>query len=214
MKCSVIIPTIRGREKLLDRALSSVKAQDFTDFEVLVEMDDRGDGPAVVRNRAANRATGDFLALLDDDDEFKPGHLTKCIRHAEETGADIVYPWFDLMRGKVLRNDTKVLLQQDGNGGKVDAFEKPFSVNALRKNNYIPVTTVIRTDKFLEVGGFPTPGTDAWPHKDCEDWGLWLRMVEDGATFSHLPERTWTWWWHGRNTSGRPDNARKIYGQA
>lgn len=30
-------------------------------------------------------------------------------------------------------------------------------------------------------------------------------LLERGAKFSHLNHRTWTWHWHGANTSGRPD---------
>jgi hypothetical protein len=211
----VVIPTIPGREKMLDRALRSIRDEEVR-FTVNVLTDREGKGPAVQRNRGVFEEASHgakWLALLDDDDEFHPGHLTKCVRHAEATGADVVYPWFDLMRGNVLRNDTKVLLQQDGTGDKVDAFEKPFSADALTRNNYIPVTTVIRMAKFREVGGFPRPGSEEWPHQDCEDWGLWQRMVRAGAKFSHLPERTWTWNWHGKNTSGRPDRARQIYGE-
>lgn len=209
----VVIPTISGREKMLDRAMKSIRGEEVS-FTVNVMADHEGKGPAVQRNRGVFESPSHgakWLSLLDDDDEFHPGHLTKCVRHAEDTGADVVYPWFDLMRGNVLRNDTKILLQQDEHGGKVDAFEKPFSGDALRKNNYIPVTALIRLDKFREVGGFPRPGSEAWPHKDCEDWGLWLRMLDAGAKFSHLPERTWTWWHHGANTSGRPDIAARMY---
>lgn len=214
----VVIPTIPGREKMLDRALGSIRDEDVA-FSFVVLHDRKGKGPAELRNEGVALAHTSgydhipYVAFLDDDDEFHPGHLTKCVRHAQATGADVVYPWFDLMRGNVLRNDVKILLQQDEHGGKVDAFEKPFSGDALRKNNYIPVTTVVRTSKFLEVGGFPRPHSEAWPYKDCEDWGLWLRMLDAGARFSHLPERTWTWWHHSKNTSGRPDLARKIYGE-
>ena len=150
---------------------------------------------------------GAVRAFLDDDDEFKPGHLTKLVRHADKIGADVVYPWFDLLIGGVLRNDRKVLTI---NGR--DAFEEPFNPDALQKNNFIPVTALVRREMFLQVGGFPSPNTSEWPHPDCEDWGLWLRLRDAGAVFSHLPERTWIWRWHMKSTSGRPDNAKRLYG--
>src|SRR3546814_8355663 len=56
------------------------------------------------------------------------------------------------------------------------AFGQPFDAAALDANNYIPVTVLVRTDKFIEVGGFPEVNTEAWPFPDCEDWGLWRRL--------------------------------------
>lgn len=211
---TVVIPTIKGREELLNRALMSIRGEDVV-FNVQAREDTEGDGPAWVRNWLTQNARSmgsRYVAYLDDDDEFKPGHLTKLVRCADETGADVVYPWFDLMRGNVLRNDMKFLLQDFGPENRIDPFGQPFSAEALRKNNYIPVTALVRISKFVEVGGFPMTNSEAWPHQDCEDWGLWLRMLDAGAKFEHLPERTWTWFHHGRNTSGRPDNAKKIYG--
>jgi glycosyltransferase involved in cell wall biosynthesis len=206
-KCTVIIATIPGREDLLKRAVASVSAQTFKDYEVIVEADLNREGPAVVRNRAASGATGEFIAILDDDDEFKPEHLARLVQHAEETGADVVYPWFDLIRGGVNRNDWQFLLID----GK-PAFGQPFNGDALRRGNYIPVTALVRRSMFEQVGGFPSPGTPEWPHAECEDWGMWLRLLDAGAKFSHLPERTWIWDHHGKNTSGRVDNAARLYG--
>src|SRR3546814_14405548 len=73
------------------------------------------------------------------------------------------------------------------------AFGQEFDPAALQANNFIPVTALVRTSLFVAVGGFPQPGSEAWPHADCEDWGLWQRLLAPGAPFSHLPERTWTW---------------------
>ena len=201
----VVIPTLPGRQDLLKRAVKSIK-EDIL-IAGAVETDTRGEGPAATRNRAvlnmlAAGATPDWLAFLDDDDEFHPGHLEALVEHAEATGADVVYPWFDLNVGGVLDNSRDPL----------GAEGLPFDAERLRTANFIPVTALVRTDMFVKAGGFPQPHSEAWPHADCEDWGLWLRLLDFGARFEHLPQRTWTWHWHGKNTSGRPDNARKIYG--
>jgi hypothetical protein len=207
----VVIATIAPRADMLKRAMESVSGEDVS-YLFSVQLDYDKSGPAVVRNRAVKEAerlgiTSDFLAVLDDDDMFKPGHLTKCIEHAQETGADVVYPWFDLIREGKNRNDWNFLLID----GK-PAFGQPFNGEALRRGNYIPVTALVRRSMFERVGGFPSPGTPEWPHTECEDWGLWLRLLDAGAKFSHLPERTWVYDQHGKNTSGRVDNAARIYG--
>ena len=204
----VVIPTIPGRD-LVDRAFDSIRETDVS-YSAWMEIDHRGEGPAVVRNRAVidsmRQRPATWLAFLDDDDEFHPRHLRRCLDHAEATDADVVYPWFDLNRKGTIRNDLDPLRLH----GQPVIGQK-FDAEALRRGNYIPVTALVRASAFLDVGGFPVPGTDEWPLRDGEDWGLWKRLLAGGAKFEHLPERTWTWHHHGKNTSGRPDKAAKIY---
>jgi len=207
----VVIPTIAPRADMLERAKASVTGEDVS-YVFSVKLDDFHEGPAAMRNHAVGLAgladvQSEWIAFLDDDDMFKPGHLTKCIRHAEATGADVVYPWFDLIRLGKDRSDWAFLLID----GK-DAFGQEFNEPALRQNNYIPVTALVRRSLFEQVGGFPVPGSEEWPHVQNEDWGLWLRLLDAGAKFSHLPERTWIWDHHGKNSSGRPDMVERIYG--
>ncbi len=208
----VVVATIPGREDLLKRAIASIR-EDMSRVLIVgaIEVDLGGLGPAAARNRAVVQALGagvkpTWIAFLDDDDEFHPDHLRKCIEHAVENAADVVYPWFDLRVGDRTDNSRDPLLMN----GEL-AFGQQFDGAALAANNFIPVTALVRTSKFVEVGGFPEPNSEAWPHPDCEDWALWLRLLDAGAKFSHLPERTWTWHWHGKNTSGRPDRAQQIY---
>jgi glycosyltransferase involved in cell wall biosynthesis len=89
---SVVIPTY-DRAGLLPRALDSVLAQDYPEFEVLVVDDgstdgtagvvagygdprirylrqDRNRGVAAARNRGLREARGDLIAFLDSDDEW------------------------------------------------------------------------------------------------------------------------------------------------
>ena len=207
----VVIATIAGREELLERALKSIRGEEVP-FAVIVERDVKGQGPAVVRNRGVAFGIQEYgfapwIAFLDDDDEFKPGHLTKLVRHAEATDADVVYPWFDLKYGPSIDN-SKDPLAMNGE----PAFGQAFDPTVLDTGNFIPVTTLVSTSMFRLVGGFPIPGSEEWPHMDCEDWALWRKLRDNGATFSHLPERTWQWNVHGKNTSGRPDAAKRIYG--
>lgn len=96
---TVVIPT-RNRPKLLERAINSVLKQSFKSFEILVIIDGNdvvtktmieelndpriryimnivsvGGGQA--RNIGVENAKGEWIAFLDDDDEFLPDKLHK-----------------------------------------------------------------------------------------------------------------------------------------
>lgn len=91
-----------------------------------------------------------------------------------------MYPWFDVHGG------TDPLAAHEG---------LPFDPGELRLNNYVPVTTLVRTDLAHAVGGFP--------QQQQVDWGFLIRLLDAGATFVHLAERTWCWRHWSGNTSGR-----------
>ena len=103
---SVIIPSY-NRLELLRQALTSVWAQTFTDYEVIVVDDDSTDGtwdelqalgsrvhavrqhnagPGVARNLGAQHASGDYLAFLDSDDLWFPWTLEVYQEVIQRTG--------------------------------------------------------------------------------------------------------------------------------
>lgn len=186
MSITVVIPTIAPRYELLLRAITSVRAQTLAPTRVVVTEDRDRLGPAAVRNRAVDRVDTEWVAFLDDDDELLPDHLKLCARYATLSAVDVVYPGYEVVGGE----------------DPVNCFGIPFDAGLLRRRNFIPVTVLARTEKVREAGGFqPRPDENGDP---CEDWGLWLSMLDNGAKFGHLPQRTWRW--HlGDTTRGRPD---------
>jgi hypothetical protein len=134
-------------------------------------------------------ADTEWIAFLDDDDEFEPWHIERLLRHQAETGADLVYPWFTV----------------------VDGFDplgwegRQFDPAALRRYNYIPITVLVRRELVIAAGGF-TNRTDGVGGATWEDWNCWLALLDLGATFSHLPARTWRWHFGDTvHTHGRSD---------
>lgn len=180
---TVLVPTIPTRTEQLLRALRSVQAQTLPPSKVLVEDDWQRTGAAATRNRMLAEVTTEWVAFLDDDDLMYPDHLMKCARYATLQRLDLAYPGYDC------------------DDDPVNCFGIPFDASLLKKRNFIPVTVLARTEKVIEAGGFqPRPDENGDP---CEDWGLWLAMLERGAKFGHLPVRTWRWNLGG--TKGRPD---------
>jgi glycosyltransferase involved in cell wall biosynthesis len=204
---TVCVPTIPSREHLLRRAIESVSDQTVR-CGVSIALDGDGDGAATTRNRAWRNAETEWVAFLDDDDELRPEHVERCLRHAQENDADLVYPWFNIHSTDGSDISTNDPLRVPMDGRYVSPYGVAFNDELERelrtRNNFIPVTVLVRRSLLERVDGFPIPGTPEWGDDCCEDWGLWRRLLDVGASFSHLPRRTWIWYWHGRNTSGRP----------
>lgn len=108
MKVSVVIPT-RHRPELVSRAVESVLRQSLADLEIVVVVDGpdpesvhrleqfrdsrlsvvalpESVGGSEARNIGAAHGTGDWIALLDDDDEWMPEKLERQVNAAEATG--------------------------------------------------------------------------------------------------------------------------------
>jgi hypothetical protein len=145
------------------------------------------EGEAPTRNRALDGVQTEWTAYLDDDDWLYPQHLDALVRHQQETGADLCFPWFDV----------------SGGTDPCGRFGLPFDGDLLRQHNYIPVTYLIRTDLAKDVGGFPLPQGGYPSQTACVDWAFLLKCLDAGAKFSHLAEKTWCWSHHTQNTSGR-----------
>ena len=107
---SVIIPT-RNRPKLLAKAIASALQQDFTSLEVIVVVDGEDQrtydvvysirdtrlrmvdlavnvGAAEARNIGVRAARGEWVAFLDDDDEWLPQKLSRQIEAADASGVE------------------------------------------------------------------------------------------------------------------------------
>lgn len=178
----------RFNTAVFDRALESVKRQDRPVEAVSIAVDSTHAGAAVTRNAALANVATTWTAFLDSDDQLRPAHVRSLLQAAEETGADVVYPWFTIVPA--------------GADPWPEREGAPFNAEILKEYNYIPVTVLARTELLHDVGGFRPKGP---PENPCDDWGTWDALLDAGATFHHLNQRTWFWWWWAGNTSGRGD---------
>lgn len=188
---SVVIPHIPVRSSLA-AAVDSVAKQTYPVDEIIIATDVHRHGSAVTRNRALSRVATEWVAFLDDDDYLLPDHIETLVSHARETGVDVAYAGC-----RVTGPDGENIPLQEEWG----RFGKPFDGELLRQASHLPVTSLVRTKMAQQAWFGPPAGVDT-PY---DDWGFYLRLLDLGATFSHVPKVTWVWSHHGKNTSGQPD---------
>jgi glycosyltransferase involved in cell wall biosynthesis len=195
-RVSVIIATY-NRASWLQEAVSSVLAQSFSDFEIIIADDGSTDNtpgivaqmsfagrylliphsgrPSMVRNRALDVARGDLIAFLDDDDLWPAGKLQKQVAAFDRS------PNIDLLYGdaRALRDDSPV-----PSAPLLSARQKRADrlFEALLADCFIyPSTAMVRRHTLMTVGGFDESLVTV------EDYDLWLRLAYQGrAVF--LPE--------------------------
>jgi glycosyltransferase involved in cell wall biosynthesis len=102
-KVSIILPTFNRADTIM-RAVRSVQAQSFQDWELIVVDDGSTDNTAALlagidsrvtlisqenhgvteaKNTGIRAGSGDYFAFLDSDDEFMPHHLELCVAFLE-----------------------------------------------------------------------------------------------------------------------------------
>ena len=222
---TVVIP-LYNKGKYIRRAVDSVLAQSFEDFELVVVNDGSTDkGPAIVRgymdprirlinqenrgvsaarNRAIGDARGKFLAFLDADDAWMPAHLQVAMQilqscpHIKWCGAAYAEGHYPVYTAKIpnARKLRRLLIE-----GKY--FRDYLAVAAVG----IPFFTgsmVVAKSVVEEVGAFNTK------LKVGEDLDLWFRI---GLRFSEIgySPKVAVFYWHSQGSlsekhCGSPEN--------
>ncbi|TMK70518.1 MAG: glycosyltransferase family 2 protein [Actinobacteria bacterium] len=131
----------------------------------VIRQDNGGEGSA--KNAAARAASGQFLAILDADDEYLPGRLEALSQLA------VSRPDLDILT-------SDAYLEVDGRRVRrcyTDAWR--FDVGdqraAILDRNFIFGHVAVRRESFLAVGGFDEE--IRW----TTDWDCWIRMILDGS---------------------------------
>jgi glycosyltransferase involved in cell wall biosynthesis len=157
-------------------------------LSIAVDLDKQG--AAITRNRAWRALSTDYVAFLDDDDEFLPMHIERCLATAEDTDADLVYPWFELPVGHSPFPDTH--------------FTDPWNPDAPVQTT---ITCLWKRSALELIGGFPeefADSVDGGGNRNGEDFLAVTALQAAGGKIVHLAERTWLWHWHGSWITGVP----------
>jgi GT2 family glycosyltransferase len=197
---SILTPVYDTPADVLRAMLDSVRAQRFEDWELCL-VDDASPDPGIAEaldaaaaedgrvrilrrkenggivaasNDALGMARGEFIALLDHDDELHPDALAEVDRALLGTPeADYVYT-----------DEDKI----DRNGSRLGPFFKPdWSPERMRTQMYTCHLSVFRRSLVEEVGGFDPD------FEGSQDWDLVLKTTERARAVLHVPRVLYHW---------------------
>ena len=199
-RLSVVMPVYNPPPPWLDRAIASVAAQVYPHWELCVA-DDASPDPAVretlerwverdprirvvfresnghisrATNSAADVARGEFLVLMDHDDELTPDALGEVALHlAEHPETDVLYS-----------DDDKI----DPQGRRfAPQFKPDWSPELLLSSMYLSHLLVVRRRLFIEVGGLRVG------YEGAQDYDFVLRATEVTDRVGHIPKVLYHW---------------------
>lgn len=199
---SIVMPAYNSPADYLRRAIDTVRGQLYENWELCV-VDDASPQPHVTKilteyaardkrikftrreanghiaaasNTALELASGDFVALMDHDDELPPHALYMVAKElAAHPSADIIYS-----------DEDKV----DENGKRYDPyFKSDYNPDLLHGQNMFNHLTVYRRDLLTRLGGFRVG------FEGSQDYDLVLRAVEATTPerIRHIPFILYHW---------------------
>lgn len=199
-KISIVMPVYNVDEEWLTKAIDSVLGQAYENWEICmcddaspkkhvkpllqkyelkderikVKYIDQNEGISGASNQAASLATGEFIALLDNDDELAPDALYEVVKLLQEHNeADLIYSDEDKINTK---------------GNFCEPFFKPdWCPDLLLSMNYICHLGVYRKSIFDAIGGFRKG------FEGSQDYDLVLRFTEETKNIFHIPNILYHW---------------------
>ncbi len=201
---SVVVPTYNSNTRLLSKAVESVRAQSYDQWE-LVLSDDASDrdelrtfmhryaeeprirriesasrsGIAVNTNRGIAEARGEYIAFLDHDDELSPDALYQTVLRLQRRKYGLLYSDEDRIEedefGRCLHH--------------TPYFKPDFDPDLLLSLNYICHLVVVSREAVDAVGGLRAG------YEGAQDHDLLLRVAEKlrGDDILHLPRVLYHW---------------------
>ena len=202
-RLSICIPAYKA-ERYLPETLASLRAQTFTDWEVILIEDgsqdaveaqfqtfaagdqqparfvrhEKNQGLPATRNTAVALAQAEWIVLLDSDDLWHREHLSNLVAAAErQPDAELVHA------GSILfDSDTGRELELRAPSAEIRAA---FPVSLFHGGYIIqPSSVMLKKSLWARVGGFnPT-------FRYVEDREMWLRCARAGAVFAFTGANT------------------------
>lgn len=219
---SVVIPTYK-RPDLLSRLLESICRQTLQPLEIIVVDDASGmndnysicierfkarlpnlrlsrlnknAGAPHARNIGIEQATQEWIALVDDDDEWLPEKLEKQWALAsiadEKTG--LIYTWTHA------QNTNGQIAYTSDHNIKGDARRAILTTNFI-----MSASVMVRKQAIIGAGLFD----ETLP--SCQDWDMWTRIFLKGYICDVVPEILTIYHQHGGESIGLSARAKLGY---
>lgn len=223
---SILVPLYRTPEKYLRELIDSVRAQSYPAWElILADASENGKLEQLAReygdarivyfrlqenggisensNRGLEKATGEYVGLLDHDDLLTPDALYEVYRRVKEgneTGTPAVMIYSD----------------EDKCDGTAMVYYEPsrkedFNLDFLLSNNYICHFMVLKTEIVREL-------RFRKDYEGAQDYDLTLRAVEKilatqggERQIFHIPRVLYHWRCHEASTSANPRSKDYAY---
>lgn len=199
---SVLLPTYNTPVEWLTKAIESIRRQSYSNWELCVSDDASTDVEVhdILRryqlqdkrikvhfrkenghisassNSALELATGEFVVLLDHDDELSIYALfAAALELNRSPGLDVIFS-----------DEDKI----DQHGWRFDPhFKSDWNRELLNAQNCVSHIGIFRTSKLREIGGFQV-GVEG-----CQDWDVALRISEgiNPDRIRHIPRVLYHW---------------------
>ena len=203
---SIIVRTKKGHEGFLKECLCSIANQSYPNIEVIVVEDGQTGfaqdilprntsagagrvqyiqnpqgGPSATGNAGLERASGDHIAILDDDNLLFPTHVARLMGALEEN-RDLAGAY-----SSCLQVETEILSQDPfvyTEGRRKHLAHHSYSKPLLWADDFIPVTSMIfRRSCYEQYGGFDVK------LRAAEAWDLWIRFSLS-SRFAYVKDAT------------------------
>lgn len=207
---SIILPTYNTHLYHLQRCIESVTAQLYPHWELCITDDaspdprirpylleraaseprirlswsEQNGGISAASNRSIAASTGDFIVLLDHDDELHPSALLEVARCLNAyPDADVIYSDEDKIDQLGVRS--------------WPAFKPEFDEDLLCGFDYLGHLVAMRSVLVRQVGGFRSAADGA------QDWDLLLRVTSatEPGRVRHIPKPLYHWRMHEDSTA-------------
>ncbi|GLI09879.1 hypothetical protein YDYSG_59120 [Paenibacillus tyrfis] len=194
---SIVMPVFNVDPRWLKLAIDSVQRQIYEKWELCIVDDcstnpltkeyltnlnntnikikflNENQGISGASNEAVKLTDGQYIVLLDNDDEFMPDTLFEIVKAINHYDPDIIYS-----------DEDKI----DMSGNRRFPFFKPdWSPDLFRTQMYIGHIFCFKKSLFNEVGGF-RKGLEG-----SQDYDLALRMTERTSNIHHIPKVLYSW---------------------
>jgi GT2 family glycosyltransferase len=194
---SIIMPVYNVEPKWLELAIASIENQWYTNWELCIA-DDKSTNNATIEylkslsnekikityleanqnisaasNAALELTTGEYIVLMDNDDEITPNALYEMVKAVNETGAEFIYS-----------DEDKI--EMDGTFSDPH-FKPDFAPDMFLSQNYLSHLGMIKKELVTKVGGF-TLGLEG-----SQDFDLYLKVLEHTDKIHHISKVLYHW---------------------